>query len=142
MTPETAITIINSSLVPPPGWTLVASDYTHRQEATVKVDVSYQAHQTSRDYVDLDGQPGWRLEWITAKAAFTIVIDDVNDVADLVGRILIHVVRPIREHEDRETFRLAPTGWAPFHPHKADGQRRWSALTGASVRDDLGFGVA
>ncbi|MFF4257929.1 hypothetical protein ACFY1L_42775 [Streptomyces sp. NPDC001663] len=119
-----------------PGWSFKARDHVNRFEGTVVVRVNYPARNSNRDQAN-GGYP----EEITAYAEFPIVVKDSTD-EDLYAALL-RVISSIEEHESREFLRVHPTGWAPFHPHRVDGMRRWAARHGkADVLADLQFGVA
>lgn len=60
---------------------------------------------------------------------------------------MAHILMVIEEHEMREFLRIAPTYWAPFHPHHTDGIRRWIGSANVAsewqmVIPDMHFGIA
>lgn len=132
MEAQSAVALLNN-LVLKPGWSVVAEDYCRRHEGCVKVDVTYPAYRSERelapDYFELvpDG----------AKAAFVVAVGDINDDCELYRRLLHILVLEIEMHEWREFLRVRPTMWAPFHPHRLDGQNRW----GTPEKDRI-WGVA
>lgn len=124
-----------SSLCYKPGWTFQAEDHTNRFEGSVKVTIHYPAQNSNRDQAAA-GYP----EEITTYATFALVVADC-DLESLVFQVLQAIVK-IETHEAREFLRVSPTMWAPFHPHRVDGMKRWSARTGEPMVSDLQFGVA
>lgn len=132
---RSAVDLINNSLVYKPGWTFTAEDHSNRFEGTVKVRVDYVARNSNRDQAE-ENYP----EEITTYATFALVVIDCDDES-LVFQLL-DVIGKIELHEAREFLRLKPTMWAPFHPHRVDGMRRWSARTGEPLVGDLQFGIA
>lgn len=132
MLAETACAIINEAVVFFPGWNFTAEDYCHRFEDTVRCTVHYPAVQTNR----ADAHEGY-LCVIEAVASFVIVTGDCRDEVDLLRCLLDGAIMKVHEHESREGLRLRPSYWAPFHPHKVGGMRRWGDPGG-----DLSFGLA
>ena len=132
---RSAVDLINNSLVYKPDWTFVATDHTSRFENTIVVRVTYPARNSNRDRA-ADGY----LEEIETYASFPLVVRDCSD-EDLVFQVL-EAIGKIELHEAREFLRLKPTMWAPFHPHRVDGMRRWSEKTGEPMAQDLQFGIA
>lgn len=116
---ESAITLIGN-IVYKPGWRFEATDHTHRFENAISVRVTYPAHESNRDQAP-DGYPLENEPYAT----FPIMVGDMDD-AELY-RAITHVIQLIDAHEMREFLRVGPTHWAPFHPHNADGIRRWHA---------------
>jgi hypothetical protein len=162
MNTDTAIALI-SQLVYKPGWEFIAEDNTSRFEGSVRLTVWYPCHNSDRKYAPAGypatepqdtvsgkgepvaaGTPTIRPEG-KAKAAFALMLSDVDDVTELYHLIACTIMQ-IEEHEMREFLRTAPTYWAPFHPHHDDGIRRWAAVTGQPFRhvqaSDLSFGLA
>jgi hypothetical protein len=135
MNVSSAVELINNSLVYKPGWTFTATDHTNRFEDTVVVRVDYPARNSNRDQAE-----GGYTEEIMTYASFPLVVRDCTD-EDLIFQILTAIGK-IEMHEAREFLRLTPTAWAPFHPHRVDGMRRWSERTGDRLVDDLQFGIA
>lgn len=128
MLPATAIELV-SQIIFRPGWKFEASDYTNRFESAICVRVTYPAPESSRhNFPDYPEQ-------IEAHASFPIQVAEC-DAAALYRKILEHVIAVIDVHEARELFRIAPTGWAPFHPHQVDGMTRWG-----TPQADLAFGL-
>lgn len=132
---RSAIELVNNSLVYKPGWTFTATDHTNRFEDTIVVRVDYPARNSNRD----QAAEGYQEEIMTY-ASFPLVVKDCDDES-LMFQIL-DAIGKIEMHEAREFLRLAPTMWAPFHPHRVDGMRRWSARTGEPLVGDLQFGIA
>ncbi|MFH8698766.1 hypothetical protein DMH25_46215 [Streptomyces sp. WAC 01325] len=117
-------------LVYKPGWTIDAEDHTHRFEGTVKVRFTFPAHRSERNFAP-EGYP----EKITTYAEFPIVVADCDDV-ELYRRVLVKIME-VELHEAREFLRVPPTYWAPFHPHRVDGMKRWGDAPG-----DLLYGIS
>lgn len=120
-----------------PGWEFNVEDFSKRHEAAVRVEVHYPAQQSERNQYPLYGTT------VTggARAAFLLLVDDCDDDTDLYNLLLTEVILPIEEHEAREFLRIEPTGWAPFHPHRADGMRAWARRTQYTLNRDLYFGL-
>jgi len=127
---STAIDLVNS-LVYKPGWEFTAEDHRNRFEGSIRIRIDYPAYQSERK----DAYEGYPNE-IKTYATFAIVVEDCNDVISLYRRILEKVIE-IETHEAREFLRIAPTMWAPFHPHRIDGMKRYGEM-----ERDLQFGLA
>jgi hypothetical protein len=130
MLPESAVELI-SALCYKPGWSLSATDCTHRHEGAVVVHVSYPAYPSERDQAAA-GYPGPEQK---LRANFPLLVGDCDDDVELYRRVL-GVLLEVETHEAREFLRVRPTWWAPFHPHRIDGMRRWG-----TPEQDLRFGV-
>jgi hypothetical protein len=113
-----------------PGWTFTATDHTKRFEGTILVRIDYPARASERDEA-----PEYARE-IKTYAVFPVVVSECDDVA-IYLKVLWAIIE-IQEHEAREFLRVDPTMWAPFHPHRVDGMKRWAALGGCKRFDDLG----
>lgn len=124
---DSAIDLINS-LIYKPGWRISAKDHQGRFEGTVAVKIDYPAQNTNRDQA-----PDYP-ENIETYASFPLVVGDCDDEC-LYRRVLDEIMK-IELHEAREYLRVQPTLWAPFHPHRIDGMKRWGELEA-----DLRFGV-
>lgn len=138
---NSAVELINS-LVYKPGWRITATDHSNRFEGTVTVRFDYPARNSNRSEATGENADNPYPNEIPGGtyATFPLIVEDCDD-ACLYERILEMIVC-IEEHEAREFLRVQPTGWAPFHPHRVDGMRRWAAYKGTSVTDDLKFGIA
>lgn len=133
---KSAVRLINE-LVYRPGWTIEAEDYTKRFEGSVMVKFTFPAYHTERDLAE-QGYPSYTDEsW----AKVPIMVGDCPDDAELYGRVL-DCIRKIELHEAREFLRVKPTYWAPFHPHRVDGMRRWAKRSGEDIGEDYRYGVA
>jgi hypothetical protein len=132
MRTETALELIDG-LTYKPGWKLIASDHSDRFEGAIKLHVEYLAANSNRELADA-GYP----EQIVARAEFPIMVGDCDEACTLYRRI-IDALMEIELHEAREFLRVRSTGWAPFHPHRLDGMRRWDPT---NVRPDFTFGIA
>jgi hypothetical protein len=126
----TAVRLINEQLVFRPGWKISAECFCHRFEECVKVTFDYPAFETNRDRAE-QGYP----EANRPHASYSFQVADLDDEG--LWRKLLECVADIDSHEARETLRVKPTFWAPFHPHRKDGMQRW----GTPDRD-LVFGLA
>ncbi len=113
-----------------PGWTIAATDHQNRYEGAIKVRIDYPAQSTDRE----EARGGYTHE-ITTYATFPIIVADCPDETALYRRVIDAILK-IEAHEAREYFRVQPTYWAPFHPHRIDGMRRWG-----DAESDLVFGI-
>lgn len=118
MNVKSALLLVNQ-IVYRPGWTISATDHTNRYEGAIRVRIDYPAQSTTREEAE-EGYP----ENIQTYAQFPIIVEDCPDETALYRRI-IDTILQIEAHEAREYFRVQPTFWAPFHPHKIDGMKRW-----------------
>ena len=125
----TAIALI-ANLVYKPGWTMETEDYSHRHEDGVKVTLCCDTYRSEREEAE-EGYPSP----IRPRASFCILVGDLETDVDLY-RALMDKIIEYEVHEAREFLRVKPTLWAPFHPHKADGQKRWG-----NPAADLAFGM-
>ncbi|MFC8429277.1 hypothetical protein [Streptomyces sp. NPDC057253] len=135
METSSAIELIDD-VIYKPGWIFTARDHAKRFEGTIIVRVDYPARNSNRDQSRV-GYP----EEITTYAEFPLVVKACTDEDLYIA--LLRMIMSIEEHEAREFLRVQPTHWAPFHPHRADGMRRWAARNGKSdLLADLQFGIA
>lgn len=113
-----------------PGWHISARDYSSRFEGCIAVDFVYPAQRSERELAPtyLEEVPNG------ARASFPIPVADLDDIG--LYRAVLDRIIEIQLHEAREFLRVAPTYWAPFHPHRADGMARYG-----SVSSDLTFGL-
>lgn len=125
---DTALRLIDN-IVYRPGWKISATDHTDRFEGSIIVRIEYPAQNTNRDQAPEYPEP------IMTRFECPLVISDCDDI-DLY-RCIIEKILLIEAHECREYFRVGNTNWAPFHPHRVDGMRRWG-----KPEDDLHFGLA
>lgn len=134
---DTALTLVNESLVYPPGYKVTATDHSKRFEDTVCLHVNIDAQASDRaeapDYATkIKGG---------ARSSFAIAVGDVKDVEQLTYRV-INALIEATTHELREFVRVTPTFWAPFHPHRIDGIKRWSQAEGVDPKRDYLFGLS
>jgi hypothetical protein len=127
---ESALELINNSLVYKPGWKISATDHTNRFEDTIVIKIEYPARNSNRDQAD----NGYSEE-INTYATFPVIVADCDDLS-LMRNVLNKIIE-IEAHEAREFLRVKPTNWAPFHPHRVGGMRAWG-----TPQSDLQFGVA
>lgn len=134
-----AVRLVNN-LAYKPGWSFEATEHDNRFEGTIKVKINYPARNSSDpDALDVPVDERYPEEIMTY-ASFPIVVKDCDDTA-----LYCHIadaINDIESHEMREFLRVAPNGWAPFHPHRVDGMNRWAEAHGTSVMADLQFGLA
>lgn len=134
---ETALVLINESLVFLPNWTIEATDHRKRYEdaiclrLTIK-DAPFSEREEAPKY--LRHVPNG------VHSEFPIHVGDCNDIDELAGRVLDAILDTFA-HEAREFLRIKPTMWAPFHPHKRDGIDRWTARTGRHPDQDFKYGI-
>lgn len=134
---DSAIALV-TSLVYKPGWSFTATDHTARFESSIKVRIEYPALNSNRNQA-----PEYATEIPTTYAEYPVLVDDLDDIQ--LYRIMVDIIVQIECHEAREFLRVAPTYWAPFHPHRADGMRRWrdsSGITEDHILSDHHFGLA
>lgn len=127
----TAVELIHQ-LVFFPGFEFKAVDHTNRFEGTVKVRVEYDAWNTNRETLRDDHYT----EKIHTFAEFPLMVEDLDDEVMLYRRLMIVLMR-LYEHEAREALRVKATQWAPFHPHKVNGMRRWLSTNNDDMLMDL-----
>ena len=128
MLPSTAVDLVNN-IIYEPGWTFTATDFTDRFESAIVVRIEYEARNWNREHA-----PEYKAT-VHAGASFPLQIADL-DAEGLYRKVFDVGIMGIVQHEAREAFRIAPTCWAPFHPHKVDGMKRWG-----TPQADLMFGV-
>lgn len=128
METESACRLINQALTYKPKWKFEAESNEKRFEGTITVCIHYPAFASEREY------EGEYTDEIMTYAKFRIVVSDCDDMT--LYRRLLEKLLKIEEHEAREFFRVQPTNWAPYHPHRVDGIRNWGA-----EHEDLMFGV-
>lgn len=129
---STAVELIHT-LIFFPGFEFKAADHTDRFEGSVRVRVEYDAWNTNRETVT----DGHYTEQIRTYAEFPIMVEDVADEHVLYRRLMGCLMR-LYEHEAREALRVRGTQWAPFHPHRVGGMRRWLATSDDEAADLLG----
>ena len=127
---ESACRLINDLIIYEPNWKITATDHTNRFEGTIVIRIDYPARNTNRDQAD-----GGYANPIMTYASFTIVAHECSDMTELYRQVLQRILL-IHEHEAREYFRIHPTNWAPFHPHRLDGMKAWG-----NPASDLQFGA-
>ena len=125
---KSALDLVNA-IIYKPGWRISAEDHTNRFEGAIKVRIDYPARASERDEA-----PDYERE-INTYATFPLIVADCDDIG-IYRRIVAKLIE-IETHEIREFLRVQPTRWAPFHPHRIDGMRRWGDPEG-----DLKFGIA
>lgn len=128
MRTDTAVQLVGQ-IVDKPGWEFTAS-VCDRFEDCILVRVDYPAPRFNRE-----DAPEYETE-IMANATFRIPVGDVKNPEELFRRVFDDVIMETERHEHREAFRVAPTWWAPFHPHRHDGIVRWG-----EPHKDYMFGV-
>lgn len=129
MLTESAVNIINSSVVFMPGWKIRAEDFTSRHEGCVCLYIEYPGRESGRPGA-FKGYP----ERNHPRAAAMIQVGNFTDVTELHRAVLGKLIE-FWTHEAREFYRVLPSGWAPFHPHQIDGMNRWG-----TVDKDLAYG--
>lgn len=124
-------------LVYKPGWEIWAENYEKRHEGALLVHIKYPANNSSRE-----GAPEGYPEKAKPFAHFVLLVGDIQTDRELYKR-LAQVLLKIEEHEMREFLRIAPTYWAPFHPHQIDGIRSWHETPNMPeyFNNDLQFGI-
>lgn len=138
---ETAVDLINHLEFKRNGqdWKVSARSFEDRFEDTIIVKIEYPVIDSSRHNWATkigDEQPDGNVkDTFFVKAEFPVMVGCCDDDVDLY-REFLRLVALIDAHEAREALRVKPTNWAPFHPHRIDGMRRWG-----DVRGDYTFGV-
>lgn len=125
-----ALGLINQ-VIYKPGWKIEASDSSDRFEGTVRVRFIFPAYKSERELA----AEGYPVHMDGTWAEFRIVVADCDDTE--LYRRLLQKIMEIELHEAREFLRVPPTLWAPFHPHRVDGMKRWGDTDG-----DLLYGIA
>lgn len=125
----TAIALVQN-LVYKPGWTMEVDDYTKRFEDSICITLCCDTYKSEREEAG-EGYP----TAIRPRASFCIMVGDLDTDVDLY-RALMDKIIEYEVHEAREFLRVRPTMWAPFHPHKRDGQQRWG-----NPAADIAFGM-
>lgn len=130
---ESAISLINA-LVYKPGYEFEASDHTKRFEGTVLVRINYSAPETGRE----SAANGYD-KLITTYATFPVAVGDLHgpDSAARLYRRVLDAIMQVELHEAREALRVAPTLWAPFHPHQLDGIQLYANTNGSTIPPEL-----
>lgn len=136
METRSAIELVNA-LTYRPGWTIEASDYTNRFEGSIMVKFTFPAYHTEREHA----RNGYPSHTDSSWAQFPVIVADCETDADLYFKILQEITK-LEQHEAREFLRVEPTMWAPFHPHRVDGMKRWAEKNGTDVGCDFRYGVA
>lgn len=135
---ETALTLVNESLIFLPNWEVVAEDHSDRfgEAVCVKFNIT-DARRSEREFA-----PDY-CEFVStgARAKFPIFVGNIYEPAELLGRVLDAALDNFA-HEAREVLRLKPTNWAPFHPHRDNGIHKWAERTGRDPMRDYLFGIA
>lgn len=134
---DSAIALVND-LVYMPGWEFTATDHSARFEGTICVRIDYPTRNANRDQAN-DSYP----QEIKPYATFPVIVRDMDNTR--LYRAIANAIMRIWQHETREFLRVAPTMWAPFHPHNIDGMQRWIDTDGLDdfrLLLDLQFGIA
>lgn len=113
-----------------PGWRFTATSLDDRFENCVRLRIEYPARLTNRG----QAPQGYPIE-VEPSAEFALLVGQCDELSLL--RQVFDCIMKVECHENREFYRIAPTWWAPFHPHRHDGMERWGDPHG-----DLTFGVA
>lgn len=126
-------------LIYKPGWQFRLEDHGKRFEAAAVLHVTYPAQDSDRDKA-----PEYKVPVAGgARASFPIILEELDNVG--FYREVMEAILRIEQHEAREFLRVAPTMWAPFHPHRLSGMHRWAASQPperGQLAADLTFGVA
>lgn len=136
---ESAMALIND-LTYFPGWEFEVSDHCKRFEGSVTVKVTYPSFETNRK----EASEGFPVE-NHPYATFPLMVHGMT--AEDLYYAMGHILMSIYEHEMREALRVKPTFWAPFHPHRIDGIKRWTKARKHAKKwrmqmPDLQFGIA
>lgn len=126
---SSAVTIINESVIFFPGWKIRAEDFTTRHEGCICLHIEGTSWETNRPEA-MAGYPTVNHPRVTVLLQVGNIADDLELHRAVLGKLIDFMV-----HEAREAYRIKPTGWAPFHPHKIDGMNRWG-----EVDKDLTYG--
>ncbi len=127
-----------SQVILKPGWSLECTDHRNRFEGAIVVKIHYPARNTNREEASENPDDNYPNE-INTWAAFPIMVSEFegDDAEIKLHRTVLQAILTIEAHEWRESYRVAPTEWAPFHPHRKDGMKRWG-----DEQTDLMFGIA
>lgn len=126
---ESAIRLVNQ-LIYKPDWEIVATDHVRRFEGTISIRITIPTYQSERRDAPTYGNA------IRPYADFAILAGDCEDDVSLYRKVL-ECIMDVELHEAREFLRVQPTKWAPFHPHRIDGMKRYG-----TVDHDLTYGLA
>jgi hypothetical protein len=129
---ESAVEIIQKGIVFKPEWSFEAESYTERHEGCIRLGVHYPAKMSER----AEARSGYPDDIVGGALAHFVVPVAGLDMVGLCRELLCGPIAMIDEHERREFLRVRPDFWAPFHPHRVDGQRRFG-----NQAHDLTFGV-
>lgn len=133
MRAQSAVDLI-AQLTYRPGWEIRAECY-DRFEQGVCVTVEYEALNSARELA----AHGFT-ERIRTAAQFPLLAGDLDELG--LYRAVAGLISVVDEHEMREWLRVKPTWWAPFHPHRCDGIRRWAEMPAPDPpARDLLFGL-
>lgn len=130
MKTETAITLINQ-LSYKPGYRFEAHDYCHRFEDTICLTIHCPTWSTDRK----DAQKEYQGAELDLRTKFLIQVGEFTSQEELFRAVLDQIIK-LETHEAREFLRVGDTKWAPFHPHKAEGQRLFGDVAG-----DMAYGL-
>jgi len=128
---QTAIRLIEL-VVYKPDWTIDVEDGTNRYEGGVKVRITAPSRRTERE----EAANGFPTE-IMPYADFMLQVGSVQTPAELMTLLFTEAIMRFELHEAREFFRVLPSYWAPLHPHREDGMKRWG-----KVYEDMTYGLA
>lgn len=109
-----ACTLVNEHVTYKPGWDLYAVP-----AAGDGIWVAYVLRASNSSPVEVDPRPEVRTE-----GEFYVALTDLSP-RDVQARVLRGIIDVAETHEAREFFRV--NGFAPFHPHRRDGDIAWRA---------------
>lgn len=116
---STAIDLL-SNVVYKPGWEFEVKDHSARFENSILITMSSDTFRADQ----ADAHAGGYLFPIRPSASFVVPVGRIHDDCDLY-RAHLGMIARYDDHERREFYRVAPSYWAPFHPHTTDGMERW-----------------
>lgn len=101
-----------------PGW-IISAEASDRYDSAVKITVQFSAPNSNN--------PPEYPETLNLAPSVLLMVDDLDEEG-LYDELLSWLIYEVEPHEAREFFRVNGNRYdAPFHPHTAEGMRRWAA---------------
>jgi hypothetical protein len=115
-----------------PGWEHYAGAL---DAGTIRLTLTFPMRDSSREYAPA----GYPVRG-TGMPQFDIAVADLDEMG--LYRAFADAEIDAVTHEIREFLRVGTDYWAPFHPHRREGTRRWHGedVSRATAAHDLYFG--